>query len=227
MATQQTRRLTRDLIAAAIATRLQRGWLVNLGIGIPTLVSSYVHADQEIVFTSENGVTGDAGLAAEGEDDPDVVNGGVQAVARNPGASIVHHADSFALIRRGMNDLTVLGAYEVDCEGSFANWRTTSEAWDRLGGIGGAMDLAACSQRVWLAMEHTTRDGAPRLLERCTLPVTASGVVSLVVTDLAVIAVRDGRFVLEEHAPGYSAAEIQAATGARLEVSPNLREVRF
>jgi 3-oxoacid CoA-transferase B subunit len=124
-----------------------------------------------------------------------------------------------------MNDVTVLGAYEVATDGSFANWRTSKEPFDQLGGIGGAMDLAHGAKEVWLAMEHTTREGAPRLLERCTLPVTGPGGVTLVVTDLAVVSVRDGRFTLEEHAPGYTVEEIQALTGAPLHVSPDLREV--
>jgi 3-oxoacid CoA-transferase B subunit len=121
--------------------------------------------------------------------------------------------------------VTVLGAYEAAQDGSFANWRLSDTAWDHLGGIGGAMDLVARAKQIWLAMEHTTRDGKPRLLERCTLPVTSPRGVTLIVTDLAVISVRGGRFLLEEHAPGYTAAEIAAVTGARLEVSPALREV--
>jgi 3-oxoacid CoA-transferase B subunit len=219
------RKLTRDEITDVIARRLPRGWTVNLGVGIPTLVSNYVRPDQEIVFTSENGVIGYATVAEEGEIDADVVNAGGQFVTLNPSATFVHHADSFALIRRGMNDVTVLGAYEVATDGSFANWRTSMEPFDQLGGIGGAMDLAQGAKEVWLAMEHTTREGAPRLLERCALPVTGPGGVTLVVTDLAVVAVRDGRFILEEHAPGYTVEEIRALTGAPLDVSPTLKEV--
>lgn len=220
-------RLTRELIAATIARRLEHGWLVNLGVGMPTLVSSYVHPEQDLTFTSENGVIGYAGLAHDGEMDQDIVNAGVQPVTLHPGASIVHHADSFALVRRGMNDVTVLGAYEVATDGSFANWRTSREPFDQLGGIGGAMDLAARCKQVWIAMDHTTREGAPRLLEHCTLPVTAPKGVTLVVTDVAVVAVRDGRFVLEEHAPGFTAEEIQAMTGAPLDISPDLREIHI
>jgi 3-oxoadipate CoA-transferase, beta subunit len=225
--TAAPQRLSRELIAATIARRLERGWIVNLGVGMPTVVSSYVQPEQEITFTSENGVIGYAELAAEHEMDQDIVNAGVQPVTLHRGASIVHHADSFALIRRGMNDVTVLGAYEVATDGSFANWRTSTEPFDQLGGIGGAMDLAARAKQVWVAMDHTTHDGSPRLLEHCTLPVTASRGVTLVVTDVAVVAVRDGRFVLEEHAPGFTAVEIQAMTGAPLEVSPNLRPIEI
>ena len=217
--------LTREQIAAVMARRLQRGWLVNLGVGMPTLVANHVTPEDGIVFTSENGVIGYAGLAAEGEEDPDVVNAGVQFVTLNPGAAIVNQADSFALIRRGMNDVSVLGAYEVAADGSFANWRTSTDPWDQLGGIGGAMDLAACAQQVWLAMEHTTRDGRPRLLEHCTLPVTAPIGVTLVVTDLAVVSVDAQGFCLEEYAPGYTVDEIAAVTAAPLRISPEVREI--
>ena len=220
-------RMSRDLMAAVIARRFPTGWLVNLGVGMPTLVGGYVHPDQEIIFTSENGVIGYAGIATGSDIDPDVVNAGVQFVTLQPGAAIVDHATSFALIRRGMNDVTVLGAYEVSQDGSFANWRTSTGEWDNLGGIGGAMDLAACAKRVWVMMEHTQRDGTPRLVERCTLPLTAPSAVRMVFTDLGVFSVRDGQFVLEEHAPGWTAEEIQALTSAPLEISSTLSEVQF
>ncbi len=220
------RPLDREQMAAILAQRLGTGWVVNLGVGMPTAVSNFVRPEQEIVFTSENGVIGYGRLAGEDEEDPDVVNAAaVQAVTLEPGASIVHHADSFALIRRGLVDVTCLGAYQVAPDGSFANWKTQDDGRADLGGIGGAMDLAACCKQVYVVMEHTTRDGQPRLVERCTLPVTAPSGVTLVVTSLAVVAVRDDRFVLEEHAPGYTAEEIRALTGAPLEVSPDLRRV--
>lgn len=218
--------LTRDQMAAILAQNMGYGWIVNLGIGIPTNVSNFLTPDQEIVLHSENGVIGYGRLAGEGEEDPDIVNASAtQPVTLNPGASIVHHADSFAVIRRGMIDVTCLGAYQVAPDGSFANWKTTSEPWNNLGGIGGAMDLAACAKQVYIAMEHTTRDGQPRLLEKCTLPVTAPSGVTLVVTNIAVVAVRDGKFILEQHAPGYTVEEIQAVTGAPLEISPDFRRV--
>jgi len=219
------RRLTRTEIAAVIAQRMQPGWVANLGIGIPTQASDFVDFSAGITLTSENGVIGYSRLAAPGKGDPDIVNAGGQQVEIVPGAAFVHHADSFGLIRSRRVDVTVLGAYEAAQDGSFANWRLSDTAWDHLGGIGGAMDLVARAKQIWLAMEHTTRDGKPRLLERCTLPVTSPRGVTLIVTDLAVISVRGGRFLLEEHAPGYTAAEIAAVTGARLEVSPALREV--
>lgn len=218
--------LNRDQMAAVLAQRLEDGSIVNLGIGIPTGVSNFLRPEQEIVLTSENGVIGYGRLAGAGEEDPDIVNASAtQSVTLNPGAAIVHHADSFALIRRGLVDVTCLGAYEVAPDGSFANWKTTNEEWNNLGGIGGAMDLAACSKQIFLALEHTTRDGEPRLVKKCALPVTAPAGVTLVVTNIAVVVVRDGKFILEEHAPGYSAEDIQAVTGAPLEVSPNFRQV--
>ena len=220
-------RMSRDFIAAVIARRFPKGWLVNLGVGMPTMVGGYVHPDQEIIFTSENGVIGYGGVVTGEDIDPDVVNAGVQFVSLIPGAAIVHHADSFGLIRRGMNDVTVLGCYEVAQDGSFANWRTSMGEWDNLGGIGGAMDLAACAQQVWVMMEHTTREGAPRLLEHCVLPVTAPAGVTMVFTDLGVFSVKNGRFTLEEHAPGWTPEEIVALTGAPLDISPTVSEVQF
>lgn len=218
--------LTREQMAAILAQNIGVGWIVNLGIGIPTNVSNFLTPEQDVVLHSENGVIGYGRLAGEGEEDPDIVNASAtQSVTLNPGASIVHHADSFAVIRRGMIDVTCLGAYQVAPDGSFANWKTTNEPWNNLGGIGGAMDLASSAKQIYLAMDHTTRDGQPRLLEKCTLPVTAPTGVTLVVTNLAVVAVRNGKFVLEQHAPGYTPAEIQAVTGAPLEVSPAFRRV--
>ena len=217
--------LTREQIAAVIGRRIQPGWVANLGVGMPTLASTYVDPSIGVTLTSENGVIGYGGLAPEGERDLDVVNAGGQPVTLVSGASFVHHADSFALIRRGLVDVTVLGAYEVACDGSFANWRVSNAPFDELGGIGGAMDLVADARQIWLAMEHTTRDGAPRLLERCTLPVTSPRGVTLIVTDLAVIAVRDGRFILEEFVPGYTPEEIAALTGAPLEISPTVHAI--
>ncbi len=217
--------LTRDQMGAILAQRIGKGWIVNLGIGIPILASNFFTEEQEIILTSENGVIGYGGLAAEGQEDPDLVNAGVQFCTLNPGGTIVHHADSFALIRSGRVDVTCLGAYEVAVDGSFANWKTTNDGRGDMGGIGGAMDLAACAQRIYIAMEHTTRDGKPRLVQRCSLPVTAPSGVDLVVTELGVVTVKDGCFILEEHAPGYTFEEIAAVTGAPLEASKDLRPV--
>lgn len=225
MTTEQKQRLNRDQIAAVVARYLEPGWVINLGVGMPTLASNFIDPSAGILLTSENGVIGYGALAGAGEEDMDIVNGGADYVTLNPGAAIVGHADSFALIRRGTLDCAVLGAYQVAADGSFANWKNTGEPSNGLGNIGGAMDLAACAGQVFVTMEHTTRDGQPRLVERCTLPITAPRGVTLVVTDIAVVAVRDGRFVLLEHAPGYAVDEIRAMTGAPLDVSPSLRPI--
>jgi len=219
------RRLTREEMAAVIGRHFRAGSVVNLGIGIPTLASGYAREEDDITFTSENGVIGYGRIATPEEGDPDVWNAGGQQVTLRPGASFVHHADSFALIRGGNLDVTVLGAYEAAADGSFANWRLSDAPFDNLGGIGGAMDLVASAGEIWLAMEHTTRDGKPRLLQKCTLPVTSPRGVTLIVTDLAVITVRDGQFILQEYAPGYTPAEIAAVTGAPLQVSPTAKEI--
>ena len=223
MATKQP--LNRDQMAAVLAQHLGAGWNVNLGIGIPTLASSFIDPSMEITLSSENGVIGYGPLAGEGEEDFDVVNAGIQYVTLTPGAAIVHHADSFALIRGGRLDCTVLGAYEVAADGSFANWKTMNEPANGLGGIGGAMDLAASAKQVYIAMQHTTREGTPRLVERCSLPLTAPSGVTLVVTDIAVVRVSQGEFVLEQCAPGYTIAEIEALTAGPLRVSPDVREM--
>jgi 3-oxoacid CoA-transferase B subunit len=222
----EKQRLTRDLMTAVAARRIPRDWLVNLGVGMPTGIPPYVEPERGVIFTSENGVIGYGGVLDDDAADPDVVNASSnQHVSLYPGAAIVHHADSFALIRRGMNQVSILGAYEVASDGTVANWRLSTEPFDGLGGIGGAMDLAARAQEIWVVMEHTQRDGTPRLLEHCNLPITGGNRLTLVVTDVAVVAVRNGRFILEEHAPGFTVEEIQAMTGAPLDVSPDLREI--
>jgi 3-oxoacid CoA-transferase B subunit len=197
---------------------------VNLGVGMPTLCSNYIDGSKDIIFHSENGVIGYGPLAPKGQEDKHLVNAGGQNVTAIPGMAIVHHADSFALIRGGMVDVTVMGAYEVAENGDFANWRIPAR---KGGGIGGAMDLAACAQRVFIAMEHTTRDGKPRLLKRCTLPVTAPGVVKLVSTDLGLFQVAPEGFKLLEYAPGWSPEDIQELTEAELIVADDLREFRL
>ncbi len=214
-------RLSREQMAAVIAGRLEAGWVVNLGIGIPTLASSFLDHRDGILLTSENGVVGYGALATGDDADPDVVNAGVQPVTLEPGAAILDHAASFALIRGGRLDCAVLGAYEVAADGSFSNWSVSGEAG--LGGIGGAMDLAAGAGRLWVVMEHTTHAGGPRLVGRCSLPVTAGpGHVSLVVTDLAVIEIGASGFVLREHAPGVDPERIRALTGAPLALHADL-----
>ena len=223
MAINPDARLSRTEIAAVLAQHLQGGWIVNLGVGIPTLVANHLDPEAGIILTSENGVVGYGPQPPDGEEDVDVVNASVEYTTLQPGAAIMHHADSFALIRKGMVDCVALGAYQVAMDGSFANWRTHEGAYDGLGGIGGAMDLAACAGQVMLAMAHTTRDGEPRLMEECVLPITAPQAVTRVFTDLAVVAIQDGRFVLEQHAPAVSVEEIASVTGAPLDVSAHLR----
>ena len=217
--------LNREQMAAMAAQYLGDGWYVNLGVGMPTLASNFISADAEITLSSENGVIGYGPVAGEGQEDMDVVNAGGQYVTLIPGASIVHHADSFALIRGGLLDCAILGAYEVAVDGSFANWKTTEEPANGLGGIGGAMDLAASAKQIFIVMQHTTRDGQPRLVERCALPLTGASGVTVVVTDLAVVRVTDGHFLLEQVAPGYTPEEIEAATGGTLVVSPDVKEM--
>ena len=220
----QKTKLSRQQIANRLAQEFQDGWLVNLGIGIPTLCSNYDQGDKEIIYHSENGVIGYGSIYPRGEEDLQLVNAGGQYVSLVPGASIVHHADSFALIRGGMIDVTVMGAYEVAENGDFANWRIPNR---KGGGIGGAMDLAACAKRVFIAMEHNTRDGKPRMLKQCILPLTAPGAVTLVSTDLGLFEITPQGFKLLENAPGWSPDDIQELTEAKLTVADNLKEFRL
>lgn len=222
--TAEKTKLTRQQMCDRLAMEFQDGWIVNLGVGMPTLCSNYVDPSREIINQSENGVIGYGPLAAEGEEDRHLVNAGGQHVTPLPGMGIVHHADSFGIIRGGMIDVTVMGAYEVAENGDFANWRIPTR---KGGGIGGAMDLAACAKRVFIAMEHTTREGEPRLLKRCKLPITAPGVVKMLVTDLGLFAITPNGFELVESAPGWNPEEIQELTEAKLHISPELKEFRF
>ena len=223
MATDKPR-LQRQAMCDRLAMEFQDEWIVNLGVGMPTLCSNYVDPDKSLVFHSENGVIGYGPLAPAGQEDKHLVNAGGQNVTALPGMAIVHHADSFALIRKGMVDVTVMGAYEVAENGDFANWRIPTR---KGGGIGGAMDLAACAKRVFIAMEHCTRDGQPRMLERCALPITAPGAVTLVATDLGLFRVTPQGFELREPAPGWTPAEIQELTAATLVIPADMQEFRF
>ena len=213
--------LDRQAMCNRLAMEFQDGWVVNLGIGMPTLCSNHDFGDKQIIFHSENGVIGYGPLAAEGEEDLHLVNASSQYVTIATGAAIVHHADSFAIIRGGHLDATVLGAYEVAENGDFANYKTGGR---KGGGIGGAMDLAVGAKQVFIAMEHTTREGEPRLLQRCNLPVTAVGVVTKVVTTLGLFEVSPEGFKLMEIAPGYTTEDVQAQTGAALIIPDNLVE---
>ena len=214
-------KLSRDAMAARLAQELQDGWIVNLGVGMPTNCSNYLPAGRTIILHSENGVIG-YGEQCEPEESPYVVNAGGQPVKLNPFAAIVHHADSFGIIRTGLLDVGILGAYEVAVNGDFANWNTTGR---KQGGIGGAMDIAACAQQIFLLLEHTQRDGTPRLLRRCKLPITAPGNVTKFMTDLGLFETTGEAFRLLEIAPGYTPDEIQELTDAPLLVADDLREV--
>ena len=217
-------KLSRQAMCDRLAMEFQDEWMVNLGVGMPTLCSNYVDPSKSIIFHSENGVIGYGPLAEEGKEDRHLVNASGQHVTVQPGMAIIHHADSFGLIRSGRLDVCVMGAYEVAENGDFANWRLPPQ---KGGGIGGAMDLAACAQQVFIAMEHTTRQGGPRLRKRCDLPITAPGVVTLVATNLGLFQVGPQGFTLLEHAPGWSTEEIQELTEAQLTIPEELKEFRI
>jgi 3-oxoacid CoA-transferase subunit B len=209
--------LTRELIALRVARELRDGMVVNLGIGLPTLVANFLPQDADVILHAENGILGYGGIVTdESVFDQDLINAGGQPVTLIAGASFVDSASSFAMIRGGHVDVTVLGGLQVSAKGDLANWAVSG----RVGGaIGGAMDLAAGAKRVIVAMEHTTRDGEPRILEECTYPLTATRCVDLIVTNLAVIEVTEDGLALREVAPGISMEEVQAATAARLDVA--------
>jgi 3-oxoacid CoA-transferase B subunit len=203
----------RQQMADRLAREFQDGWIVNLGVGIPTLCSNTDIGELDVIYHAENGVIGYGPVLPPGEEDLHLVNAGGQNVSLKPGAAIIHHADSFAVIRSGRIDVTVMGAYEVAANGDFANWKVGGA---KGGGIGGAMDLAACAKRVFIILEHTTRKGEPRLLRACALPVTARGVVTLVATNLGLFAPSGEGFAVRELAPGVSFEVAQQATGAPL-----------
>ena len=207
-----------------VAKELPDGGYVNLGIGIPTLVSAFLAPGQVVFYHSESGVLNCGPLAEEGEQDVDLINAGGQFLQMVPGMSFFGSADAFAMIRGGHVNVTVLGAHQVSAKGDLANWMLPQRG---VGNVGGAMDLAAGADDVIVAMEHTDRENQPKIVEDCTLPLTGRGCVSLIVTDLAVVRCTQSGLVLEEVAPGWTAEEVQELTGANLSLSPDLKEYQL
>ena len=217
-------RLDREVIAMRVAKELPNGGYVNLGIGIPTLVSSFVPEGNVVFYHSESGVLNCGPLAEEGEEDIDLINAGGQFLQSVPGMAFFNSADAFAMIRGGHVDVTVLGSHQVSAKGDLANWMLPQRG---VGNVGGAMDLCAGAKRVIVAMEHTDRQNRPKIVEECTFPLTGKGCVSMIVTDLAVIQCTADGLVLKEVAPGWTAEEVQELTAARLTLAPDLKEYQL
>ena len=214
--------LSRDQIAKRAADEIEAGYVVNLGIGIPTLVANFIPESKNVMLQSENGLLGMGPFPLEKDIDADLINAGKQTITAAHGASFFSSSDSFAMIRGGHIDITILGAMQVDCEGSIANWMVPGKL---IKGMGGAMDLVAGVKRVVVTMQHTEKDGHPKLLKKCTLPLTGINCIQHVITDYGVFNIKDGSFILLERASDVSVEQIQKATGGPLKISDNVKVI--
>lgn len=216
--------LSREDIARVAAVDIPDGSCVNLGIGLPTMIADYVPAGRELLLHSEQGLLGLGPKPPPGEEDLDVINAGKMPVTLLPGASVFSHSDSFLMVRGGHIDIACLGAFQVACNGDLANWAT--DAADQIPGVGGAMDLAAGAANVWVLMEHCQKDGAPRILERCTYPLTGARCVDRIYTNFAMISVTPAGLVVDRIADGIDFQTLQGMTGAQLILHPECRPYR-
>ncbi len=216
--------LTRDQIAQRIAQEVKSDYVVNLGIGIPTLVANYIPESMNVMFQSENGLLGMGQFPLEGDMDPDLINAGKQTVTAVKGASFFSSADSFAMIRGGHVDLTILGAMQVDEEGNIANWMIPGKM---VKGMGGAMDLVAGARRVIVAMQHADKEGHSKLMKKCDLPFTGLKCINKIVSDYGVIDVTADGFLLREYAPDMTAEKVVAATAGRIKIAPDIKPMKF
>ena len=224
MTTTPANTLTREQIAQRVAQEFKDGYYVNLGIGIPTLAANYIPEGMQVMLQSENGLLGMGQFPLDQEVDADLINAGKQTVTMVTGASLFSSAQSFAMIRGGHVDLTVLGAFEVDCQGNIASYMIPGKL---IKGMGGAMDLVAGADNIIVTMTHASKSGQSKLLPECTLPLTGKGCIKRVLTDLALMDIEDGKFVLRERAPGVSVEQIKALTEGELVIPANVPEMTF